>query len=73
MHLIHPSNTLSAEIDIAGQATVIRKDSDGNIITDPQELIQCSKYGNPGRNSDPSVSRRLSSKTVEWNSRLTYL
>ena len=56
MHLIHPSNTLGAEIDIAAQATVIRKDDDGNVITDPQELIQCSKYGNPGRNSDPSVS-----------------
>ena len=55
-HLIHPSNTLSAEIDIAAQSTVIRKNPSGNVITDPQLLIHCSKYGNPGRNSDPTVS-----------------
>ena len=59
-HLIHPSNTLSAEVDIAAQSTVIRKDSSGNVITDPDQLIRCSQYGNPGRNSDPTVSDRLS-------------
>jgi hypothetical protein len=54
-HLIQPNNTLSAEVDIAAQATVIRKNDKGKIITDADELINCSKYGNPGRNSDPSV------------------
>lgn len=55
-HLIHPANTLSAEVDIAAQSTVIRKDSSGAIITDEQKLINCSQYGNPNRNSDPHVS-----------------
>jgi hypothetical protein len=55
-HLIHPANTLSAEIDIAAQATVVRKDSTGQTITDEQALIKCSQYGNPNRNSDPHVS-----------------
>jgi hypothetical protein len=55
VHLVQPNNTLSAEIDIAAQATVIRKDDAGRIITNPDTLINCSKYGNPGRNSDPIV------------------
>lgn len=54
-HLIQPNNTLSAEIDIGAQATVIRKNDQGKEITDKDELINCSKYGNPGRNSDPNV------------------
>jgi hypothetical protein len=54
-HLIQPNNTLSAEIDIAAQATVLRKDADGKPVTDPNQLIKCSKYGNPGRNSDPTI------------------
>ena len=56
INLIHPSNTLGAEVDIAAQATVIRKNKNGTVITDANELIRCSKYGNPGRNSDPTVS-----------------
>ncbi|KAJ5086935.1 hypothetical protein NUU61_008242 [Penicillium alfredii] len=55
-HLIQPNNTLSAEIDIAAQATVIRKDDKGRTIEDKDDLIKCSKYGNRGRNSDPRVS-----------------
>jgi len=58
IHLIQPANTLGAEIDIAAQATVIRKDPQGKIITSSDQLIKCSKYGNPNRNSDPTVSKR---------------
>ncbi|KAJ5312238.1 hypothetical protein N7508_003068 [Penicillium antarcticum] len=58
-HLIQPNNTLSAEVDIAAQATVIRKNDNGKIITDADELIKCSKYGNPGRNSDPSIGASI--------------
>lgn len=54
-HLIHPSNTLSAEVDIAAQATVLRKDSNDKPITTPDQLIRCSEYGDPDRNSDPQV------------------
>lgn len=55
-HLIQRNNTLGAEVDIAGQATVIRKDKNGNTVTNEAQLIACSQYGNAGRNSDPSVS-----------------
>ncbi|KAF8245563.1 hypothetical protein K440DRAFT_555517 [Wilcoxina mikolae CBS 423.85] len=58
-HLIHPANTLGAEIDISAQATVIRADQQGKIITDSNQLINCSKYGNASRNSDPVVSSYL--------------
>ncbi|KPM37858.1 hypothetical protein AK830_g8703 [Neonectria ditissima] len=34
MHLAQPNNTLGAEVDIAAQGTVIRKDKDGYVITD---------------------------------------
>ncbi|KAK5113897.1 hypothetical protein LTR85_010430 [Meristemomyces frigidus] len=54
-HLIHPSNTLSAEIDIAAQGTVLRTDSTGKLIVDSDQLINCSRYGNPSRNSDPRI------------------
>ena len=57
-HLIQPNNTLSAEIDIGAQATVIRKNPQGNIITNADQLIRCSQYGNQYRNSDPAVSQK---------------
>jgi hypothetical protein len=65
MHLAQKNNTLSAEIDIAAQGTVIRKRDDGTIISDPVELCNCSAYGNPTRNSDPKV-RRLACPCMLW-------
>lgn len=56
MHLAQNNNTLGAEIDIAAQGTVIRKDKNGKTITDPVKLCDCSKYGISDRNSDPKVS-----------------
>jgi hypothetical protein len=54
INLFQRNNTLFAEVDIAAQGTVIRKKG-GKIVTDQDELIRCSKYGAPGRNSDPKV------------------
>ena len=44
-HLVHPSNTLSAEIDISAQATVMRVDGQGKPIVSSSALIECSQYG----------------------------
>lgn len=52
---IQVNNTLAAQVDLAGRATVVRKRRDGTIITDKDELIACSRYGNPNRNSDPEA------------------
>lgn len=62
--MIQPANTLSAEIDIAAQATVIRKGENG-IITDEDTLINCSQYGNQFRHSDPHVKALIS----QWRAR----
>jgi hypothetical protein len=55
MHLIQPNNTLNAEIRIAGDATIIRRNPDGSLKTDAQDLINCAKYGVAGRASDPHI------------------
>jgi hypothetical protein len=55
MHLIQPSNALSAEIFIAADATILRKNPDGSLKTDAQDLIQCAQYGVPERASDPHI------------------
>jgi hypothetical protein len=52
---IQDNNNLGAEVDLGARATVVRKRSDGTIIDDAQELIKCSEYGKPYRNSDPTV------------------
>jgi hypothetical protein len=55
MHLNQPNNTLSAEIAIAADATVLRKGSSGQTLTDADDLIRCARYGEPGRASDPVI------------------
>jgi hypothetical protein len=54
MHLTHRSNTLSAEILLGAEATVLRANRDAP-VTDIDALICCSGYGNPNRSSDPSI------------------
>lgn len=55
MHLIQPNNSLSAEVKIAGDATILRRNPDGSLKTDAQDLIMCARYGEPGRASDPHI------------------
>lgn len=55
VHLISNPNSLFAEIFLGGQATVLREDAQGHPITDKNQLINCSKYGTPNRNSDPTI------------------
>jgi hypothetical protein len=57
-HLISPPNTLSAEIFLAAAATLLRE-KDGQPVNDPGQLIQCSQYGTPGRNSDPHIGSEV--------------
>jgi hypothetical protein len=54
MHLIQPNNTLGAEIELAGAATIVRR-RNGTFLTEAQELIECSQYGAPERHSDPHI------------------
>jgi hypothetical protein len=54
MHLIQPNNTLGAEIELAGAATIVRR-RNGVVLTETQELIECGQYGQPERHSDPLI------------------
>lgn len=59
-HLVQDANTLGAEIDIAAQATVLRKSrSTGKPVTESDQLIRCSRYGDPDRNSDPRIGFKI--------------
>ena len=54
MHLVHDPNSLFAEVELAGAATIVRR-RNGTVLTREQELIQCGLYGAPERNSDPHI------------------
>jgi hypothetical protein len=58
MHLVHDANTLSAEIELVGGASVVRCPK-GRLLTGEQELIHCGRYGEPGRNSDPRIGAQV--------------
>lgn len=70
VHLTHPANTLSAEIFIAADATVKRKDSAGDLVTDADELIECANFGEAGRASDPHIGDEVN-KAARGNFALT--
>lgn len=54
MHLTHPANSLSAEINLGVLATVLRT-SYGRPVIDPEALISCAAYGGLSRASDPTI------------------
>jgi hypothetical protein len=54
MHLNQPANSLMAEIQLGGDATVLRA-RNGRTISDPDALICCAAYGGPNRTSDPTI------------------
>lgn len=54
MHLIQGANTLLAEINIAVRSTIVRR-INGALLTDAQDLINCGRYGDPDRFSDPTI------------------
>lgn len=54
MHLTHPANSLSAEINLGAAATVLRQ-RHGRPVIDPEALISCAAYGGLSRTSDPTI------------------
>jgi len=57
VHLTQPANTLGAEINLAAQATILRKDDNGNPIVAEAPLIRCSGFGAEDRASDPHIGQ----------------
>jgi hypothetical protein len=59
IHLIQGANTLGAEIGLAARASILRKRNNEDIISSANELICCANYGEPTRNSDPTIGARI--------------
>jgi hypothetical protein len=54
-HLNSPPNSLVAEIQLGGDATLLRTDPRGRLLVEPDALICYAGYGGPNRNSDPTI------------------
>jgi hypothetical protein len=63
VHLISQPNTLGAEIYLAAAATLLRENG-GQPVTDPEQLINCSQYGTPARNSDPHIGSEVNNVII---------
>lgn len=63
VHLIQRNNSLRAEINIAAQATILRKQAGQDPVTDPIALIQCSGFGAEERHSDPHIGDVVNQKS----------
>ena len=55
MHLTQQANNLFAEVILAADATVRRKNSAGVEVTSATTLTTCANFGDAGRNSDPAI------------------
>jgi hypothetical protein len=55
MHLCSPPNTLSAEIQLGGDASVIYMDDHNRLLVEPDVLVCSTGFGGPDRNSDPTI------------------
>jgi hypothetical protein len=55
VHLCAPPNALTAEIQLAGDATVLYQNAAQEQVVESDALICCARYGGPDRNSDPTI------------------
>jgi hypothetical protein len=60
MHLCQPNNTISAEIQLAADATVLYQ-KDRRPVVIPDELVCCAQYGGSARSSDPTIGGTVNS------------
>jgi hypothetical protein len=55
VHLSHPANTLGEEIELVGDATVLRATASGRPIQAAKCLLCCGGFGDVNRSSDPAI------------------
>ncbi|MQY27405.1 hypothetical protein [Nocardia aurantia] len=55
VHMQQPNNSLGAEVNIAARAAILRRNANGKLKTDADDLIQCAQYGDAARQSDPTI------------------
>jgi len=61
MHLTQSANALSAEVFLAADATVRRKNAAGAEVTSAIPLTICARFGDEDRNSDPTIGAGVNS------------
>ena len=61
MHLTQSANALSAEVFLAADASVRRKNAAGIEITSAIPLTKCARFGDEHRNSDPTIGAGVNS------------
>lgn len=54
-HLNSPPNSLVAEIQLGGDASLHYLDPQGRVLVEPDALISYANYGGANRNSDPTI------------------
>jgi len=55
VHLSHPANTLGEEIELVGDATVLRATASGRPLRAAKCLLCCGGFGDINRSSDPAI------------------
>jgi hypothetical protein len=55
VHLSHPENTLGEEIELIGDASILRSDASGRQLRAAKCLLCCGGFGNINRSSDPAI------------------
>ncbi len=55
VHLSHPANTLGEEIELVGDATVLRSTASGRPLQAAKCLLCCGGFGDVNRSSDPAI------------------
>ena len=72
VHLCSPPNSLQAEIQLGADATILRADAVGRPVVLPEPLICCAQYGEPDRNSDPTIGSSVNA-LARTGARITLL
>jgi hypothetical protein len=55
VHLCSLPNFLIGEIELASAGSILRKNTAGHLVVEPEALICCAGFGGPNRNSDPTI------------------
>jgi hypothetical protein len=55
MHLSHPANTLGEEVQLVGDATVLRRGKNRRLLQAAKCLLCCGGFGDVNRSSDPAI------------------
>lgn len=65
VHLSQEDNFLSAAVGLVAAATVLRQRANGERVTAKDALVECGKFGNAARSSDPQIAVAVNQLVAE--------